>query len=107
MRPIKIIGINIEEMNKDIIKLIVVFLIFVSISWYGKIDHISETTTTYVTEVTISYDEAVRILKAPIYRKNRYFYRLVRVQESRRTLIPFKYKKSKPYKTKKYYVTEN
>lgn len=94
-------------MIRDGIKLSAVFLLFTLISWYGNINHVSVDTTIYDIEVDISYDQAVKLLEPPVYKKNRYFYKLSRKQEYHRTMVPFKYEKKKPYRKKIYYVINN
>ena len=89
--------------RRTIVRVLGIFLLFVLTSWYGKIDHITKEVTVYHTENFVSYSKAKKLLVDPVYISRTYFYKDMLVETYSRTLIPFKYKKERAYKTKQYY----
>lgn len=86
-----------------IVGLFIILPLFISISWYGKLDYTHTHECMDMEEFNISYDEATKILVHPIYRKNRYYYRNVTKIFCGRTNIPFVYDRDEPYVEKQYY----
>lgn len=93
-------------MKTALIRIFLILIVFISISWYGKLDHILEKTEEQQFEHNISYNEANSILVKPVYRTKQYFYKYVVVRTYSRTLIPFKYEKGETITKKQYYHKE-
>lgn len=81
-----------------------ILVVFISIGWYGNLNHIRENKTTYEKKHHMSYSEAKAKLSPPVYRQNSYYYQNVLIETYSRTFIPFKYKNVST-KTKKLYYS--
>lgn len=92
-----------EEFKRGLFRVLGILAIFITIAWYGDLDHIRKDKTTHDNEYDISYQTARNTLEHPIYSTNTYHYQNVTVVTYTRTLIPFKYTKGTTTNTRQYY----
>lgn len=86
--------------------LVGILVLYVAIGWYGNLNDNYEEKVSDNTEHRITYDEAKRILVAPVTSSRKYYYQNTYITSYSRTLIPFKYKKIGTTTKKQYYNTQ-
>lgn len=94
------------ERRHAIIKLVlVIFILFVSINWYGRLGYSYEQRIN--NETILTYEESKKIILDPIEQDKEYFYRQAMVIKHSRTWVPSVWKQDTLFKDKKRYFSRD